>query len=190
MITQRPNIQTYDPKLGQDYKFHFSKTTFSSLERGLFVLEAVGEMDWSVHKDALLECILKTSTKGFFIVVPWYPGAEKLRQALLHQFSDAKVIDNAVLGYFDPSADELGRLFAIRNERGSDSSGEWCIGGCSAKFSEQNMKYPGWNLDCLLHQAKKIGCVLSLEEMQQSYFIAKPFEGLPKIIEAINSGLG
>ena len=188
-MAHQPNIQIYDPKLGQDYKFfnHLAKTTFSSLEDGFCVLEVVGEMDWGVHQNALLECILKTSTKGFFAVAPWYPGAEKLRRALLQRFSNAKVIANAVLGYFDPSADALSKLFSIRDECGGESSGEWCIGGCSTKFSEQNIKCSGWDLNCLLHQAEKIGCVLSLEEMQQSYFIIKPFEGLPKIIEEINT---
>lgn len=191
MIVRRPNIKTYDPKFGQDYAFfnHSTKTTFSSLEHGFFVLEAVGEMDWGMHQAMLLECIIKTSTKGFFLVAPWYPGAEKLRRALLQQFSDAQVLENAVLGYFDPATDELGKLFAIRGEHGRGSSGEWCIGGCLTKFSKQNIKCSGGNLSCLLPQSGKIGCVLSLEEMQQSYFIIKIFEGLPKIIGEISAGV-
>lgn len=103
MVKHPPNIQTYDPTLGQDYVVdnHSTKTIFSSLENGFYVLEVVGEMDWSTHQDMLLECILNTSTKGFFTVVPWHPDAKRLRRALLQQFSDAVEIDNSVVGYFD-----------------------------------------------------------------------------------------
>ena len=100
---------------------------FSSLEHGFYVLEAAGEIDWDMHRGILLECILQTSPIGFFTVVPWSPGAGKLTQALLKQFGDAVEIDNSVCGYFDPSADLLSKLFAIRNECGGASSGEWCI---------------------------------------------------------------
>lgn len=189
MVKYPPNVQIYDPRLGQDFVLftgRSKKPMFSSLEHGLYVVEAVGQVCWATRQDLFLECILKTSIKGFFTVVPWYPGAKKLKQALLEHFSDATEIDSSVVGYFDPSPGLLSRLFSIRDEYGGESSGEWCIGGCSTMFSEKDMKCNGWNINCVLSQAEKIGCILSLEEMRQSHFMVKWFDELPKIIDAIN----
>ena len=188
MVNRPPDIQTYDPRLGQDCVFFSGpseKPMFSSLEHGLYVVEAVGEMNWDMHQDLLLECILNTSTEGFFTVDPWGPGASNLKLMLMRQLNDVMEVGHSVLGYFTPSADSLRRLFSVRAECGGGSSGEWCIGGCSTKFSGQDINCTEWNFNRLLHQADKIGCVLSLEEMQQSYFMVKPFDGLSEIIEAI-----
>lgn len=189
LATLVPNIRSYDPRLGQDYvvKNHSTKASFSSLAHGFYVLEVTGELDWDNYQDMLLACMRETSKSGFFTVVPWRPGAAKLKHALLQQFGKIVEIDNSLIGYFDPSTCLLNRLFAIRNECGGTSSGEWCVGGCSSVFSALHVKNSGWNLTYLMNQAEKIGCVLSLEEMEQSYFMVKAFDELPKIIDVVMS---
>lgn len=188
MTAQQLEIKTYDPKLDQDYEFYnyLSGTTFSSLKQGFYVLEAVGELNWESYQTILLECIAKTSTTGFVAVSPWHPGAEKLRKKLLSELTSAKEYNGTIFSYFTPTREMLSKLFRIRNEYGGTSSGEWLIGGGSTDLLEKLVICVEWNLSCFLQQADKIECILSLEEMQQSYFFIKPFEGLQSILQEID----
>lgn len=177
-------IETYDPSLGQNFVLpcHSTEDTFSSLESNFFVQDSIGDVDLIKWKKAIEKCIEKTSSRGFFTVIPWFPGAKKLKQRLYQEFINVEEINGSLFCYFEPSKDTIDKLFELRNEYGGDVSGEWCIGGCIIELPPPSTKKQYWDFSYLLKQADKIGCLLSLGEMQQTFFMSKPFEGLKELL--------
>ncbi len=177
-------IETYDPSLGQNFvlPYHSTKDTFSSLESNFFVQDSIGDVDLIKWKKAIYKCIKKTSRRGFFTVIPWSPGAKKLKQRIYQDFINVEEINSSLFCYFELSTDTIDKLFELRNEYGGDVSGEWGIGGCIVDLPTPNTRKQYWDFAYLLEQADKIGCLLSLGEMQQTFFMSKSFDGLKELL--------
>lgn len=73
-----PPLQSYDPRLGQEFTLNAHGRIFSSLEHQFYVLDNAGNLDWARGASLLVECIRRTSKRGFFTIVPWAPGAGHL----------------------------------------------------------------------------------------------------------------
>ena len=182
------DVRIYDPRLGQDYSIsnHQTKKIFSSLEHGFFVLECVGAVDWTGQLPFVNRCIEATSKKLFFMVVPWYPGATELREAVERELGPLSEFEHSLCGYTPIGSDALNRLMGLRRSFGGDKTGQWCIGGCLAEFAPpvRTSFWKGslWDVALVLGQPEKIGCVLSLDEMQQSLFATRLFDGLDDLL--------
>jgi len=183
-----PQFHRYDSRLGQDYSIvnYYSKRTFSSLEHGFLVLDFVGPMDWKSRASLLQRCLEATSKRLFFMVDPWEPTAGQLGKALVREFSTIGEFEQSLCGYTTINIATIVRLFDLRTEFGGDNSGQWCIGGCLADFAPpvrlSMTRGQLWDSALVLDQAEKVGCMLSLGEMQQSLFITRHFDGLDNLL--------
>lgn len=184
----KARVFAYDPRLQEDYSIlnHTTKKTFSSMKYGFFVLEGVGELDWMVHLYFLNRCIEATSKKLFFMVDPWEPGARELRKAVEQKLGALIEFERSLCGYAPIDSDVLGWLLELRRYCGGDNTGRWCIGGCLAEFTPPTRigfwKGQLWDVALVLEQPEKIGCVLSLDEMQQSLFVTRLFDGIDGLL--------
>lgn len=182
-------VFTYDPRLRQDYSIvdFTTKKAFSSLEHDFFVLDCVGPCDWSRQLPLLTGCIENTSKKLFFMVDLWEPGAKELRNAVEDALGPVSEFECSLCGYAAIDSDALERLLQLRASFGGDSTGQWCIGGCLGEFTPPVRlgftKGQLWDLAHVLGQSDKIGCVLSLGEMQQSLFVTRLFDNLENLLQ-------
>lgn len=181
------SIQIFSPERKEEWKYKVQGFSFSTLDREMLAVDAVG-MDWSAYQSVLLSCVESTAKLGFFRVTPWFPGRSSLRDALLALFPNCKADGFDVFGYFEPTSRDLGLLFGLWKERGAWASGEWQIGGCLDKFQEPVFKTSYGGLEYFLREIHNVGCVLSLEEMQQSTFLTCPFAGLRAILKSFEAG--
>jgi hypothetical protein len=181
-------VRTYDPRLGQEYAVsdHATKKRFSSLEHGFFVLDCVGAVDWTSQLPLLNGCLQAISKKLFFTLDPWEPGARELRQALEREFGAVREFERSLCGYAAITSDAIDGLLQLRASFGGDSTGQWCIGGCLEEFASpvrmSFSKGQAWGLPLVLEQAEKLGCVLSLGEMQQSLLVTRLFDNLDNLL--------
>lgn len=181
------SIQIFSPERKEEWKYEAQGFSFSTLGRKMLAVDAIG-VDWSAHQSILLSCIESAAKLGFFRVTPWFPGRSKLRDALLALFPDCKADGFDVFGYFEPTSRNLELLFGLWQERGAWASGEWQIGGCLGEFQEPVFKTAYGGLEYFLREIHNVGCVLSLEEMQQSTLLTCPFAGLTAGLKALKSG--
>jgi len=181
-------VHTYDPRLGHDYAIsdHATKKTFSSLEHGFLVLDCIGAVDWTGQLALLRRSIESTSKQLFFMLDPWEPGARELRNAVEREFGSLQEFERSLCGYAAIGSDALERLLRLRAASSGSNSGQWCIGGCLAEFAPPVRlgfsKGQLWDLAQVLGQPEKLGCVLSLGEMQQSLFVTRLFDGLDTLL--------
>lgn len=178
------SFQIYSPEKKEVWRYESKRLNFSIFEQGMFAVDAVG-VDWSTHKTLLIYCFTSTAKLGFFRVTPWFPGRKILHESLLARFPTCVVIGGDIFGYFDINTQNLEIIFNLWHERGGWGSGEWQIGSCQREFSEIAIMetYPG--LEFFLREIHHIGCILSLEEMQQSTLLTHPFPGLSSIIKSL-----
>jgi hypothetical protein len=178
------DVTKYDPRLRQDYTVRNFMTVeeFSSLEHNLFVLDCIGTLDWAGELQLLIGCIQNTASKCFVMFDPWGPGKDELRNAIELEFGPVMEFEHTYCCYTNISIVTLDRLFQLRAKFDGYASGQWCIGGCIAEFTPPERTGFGkrqlWDIALVLGQPEKIGCVLSLGEMQQSFFATRLFKGL------------
>lgn len=177
-----PTITIYSPARMEDWEYQGGGENFSSIANGMYVVEAVG-FDWSPHQAMLLSCIKTTAKMGFAKVAPWYPGAKKLHAALLALLTDIETDGHNVFGYFEPSADALRELFDLWQRPGAWLSGEWQIGGCSSRFAGNMLEPRHSYLSRFLSQSTNVGCLLSLDELQDSTLLVRSFDGIGDWLE-------
>ena len=187
MKNKDTSIQIFSPERKEEWKYEVQGFSFSTLDRKMLAVDAVG-MDWSTHQSVLLSCVESTAKLGFFRVTPWFPGRNSLRDALLALFPQCKADGFDVFGYFEPTSCNLGLLLGLWKERGAWASGEWQIGGCLAEFQEPVLKNAHSGLEYFLREIHNVGCILSLEEMQQSTLLTYPFAGLTAGLKALEAG--
>jgi hypothetical protein len=84
------------------------------------------------------------------------------------------------------SSDALSWLLELRRSFGGADTGRWCFGSCLAEFTppvrSSFSKGQLWDVALVLDQPEKIGCVLSLDEMQQSLFATRLFDGFDNML--------
>ncbi len=180
-------IQIYSPEQKEEWKYDGQDFYFSSLDWQMLVIDAVG-MDWSAHQSVLLSCIESTAKLAFFRVTPWFPRRSRIRDALSSVFPNCKVDGFDVLGYFEPTSRDLGLLFDLWQEMGAWASGEWQIGGCFGEFQNSVIETSCCGLEYFLREIQNVGCILSLEEMQQSTLLTYPFVGLAANLNELLEG--
>ncbi|MDT4852281.1 hypothetical protein FQZ97_865050 [compost metagenome] len=178
MKNSAASIQIFSPIRKENWVYQTKNLTFSTLEHGLFAIDAIG-LDWSSKQSVVLACVESTAKLGFFRVVPWFPGRSDLRDALIASFPDCRINKHDVFGYFEPSSRNLGLIFTLWKESGAWGSGVWQIGGCLHQFSGDVFNTSDGELGFFLQEVQNIGCVLSLEEMEQSTLLTRTFDQLP-----------
>lgn len=183
------SADSYDARLRQDFRLNISGGTFSSLECYFYVLDNADNLDWVESATILEECIRNTSKYGFFTVVPWVPGANKLKAEIKKEFDVASELAGSLCGYFDVGTDSIQRLIKMRRKFGGGRSGEWGLGGCLDHFTPTKQgsfaKKEAWNIFHVLSEPQKIGCYLFLGEMHQTTFLTKIFDGLDEYLSQI-----
>lgn len=156
------------------------------MEHGFFVLDCIGKADWTAQIPLLTGCIEATSRKLFFMLDPWEPGARELRMALEREFGTSMEFERSLCGYAAIDSNAVERLLQLRASFGGDSTGQWCIGGCLVEFAPPMRlsfwKAQSWDLALALDQPDKLGCVLSLGEMQQSLLVTRLFDSLDNLL--------
>ncbi len=176
------SLRIYDPRQKQDFRINIPGETFSSLDHGFYVIDNSHGLNWAQRLDLLKLCVLQTSKLGFFTLVPWVPGARKLRAEIGRKLESVIEFQGTLGGYFDSESDSIERLFKIREEFGGNKSGEWGFGGCLAKFTppirSSLARTESWDFSHVLRQASLIGCFLYLGEMCQTVFMTKLFPAL------------
>ncbi len=181
------SIDIFSPLRKEEWKYEAEGFSFSSLDHQILVVDTVG-VDWSTYQSVLLSCVEATATLGFFRVTPWFPGRRSLRDALLSLFPNCKADGFSVFGYFGPTSRNLELIFNLWQERGGSAGGEWQIGGCLDEFQEPIFETAYGGLDYFLRAIHNVGCVLSLEEMQQSTLLTSQFNGLTERLEILIAG--
>jgi hypothetical protein len=178
------SIQIFSPVRKENWVYQTKTFSFSTLEHGLLAVDAIG-LDWSAQQPVILACIESTAKLGFFRVAPWFPGRGDLRDALFALFPDCKISRYEVFGYFEPSSRNLELLLALWKERGAWSSGVWQIGGCLREFEGDVFNTTEGELSFFLQEVLNLGCVLSLEEMEQSTLLTRTFDQLQEGLETL-----
>lgn len=177
-----PSVRTYDPRRGEDFRINTPGRTFSSLDSHFYVLDNAADLGWIRRVSLLKECFLQTSKFGFFTLVPWVPGAKKLKTAIKREFQSVFELDGTFCGYFDIESDSIQKLFEMREMFGGDKSGELGLGGCLEKFSPpvrvSLAKRESWDFFHVIRQPAKIGCFLYFGEMCQTTFMTRLFPEL------------
>ena len=120
------------------------------------------------------------------MVDPWEPGARELREGVERKFGSLNEFEHSFCGYAPIGSDALGWLLELRRSLGGDNTGLWCVGGCLTEFKPpvRTSFWKGqlWDVSLVLDQPEKIGCVLSLDEMQQSLFTTHLFDGFDNLL--------
>lgn len=179
-LSEKCEVAIYDPSLNEDYDpVNFqTKSKFSSIKHGLFVVESFGNIDWRIYHEIVASCIGRTSKEIFATFNPWRES-ESLTQAIIQKSTETVHSGRSICSYL-PNTDSLFEILEHAYTRSPHGWGELCLGGCSAKFStpvKRNfLQNIDWGSSQLFTQAEKIGCLLCLGEMQHSLFLAKPID--------------
>jgi hypothetical protein len=189
----KPSVDTFDPRLGQEYAItdFETKRRFSNLGERLFVACAVG-VDWSAKAILLRQALVQTSRLGSIAVEPWRPHA---RQVLADVALDCARVERhaeSAIAYFELRVDVIQRAFALRSLHGGQNSGTWCVGGCLAEFGppkpSSRWRSVIWDFALLLGQPERIGLALALDEMQQSTLMTRILDGFDEWRDQLRLG--
>jgi hypothetical protein len=170
-------VTIYDPRLNEDYDpVNFqTKSKFSSIKHGLFVVECYVNIDWRIYHEIIANCIGRTSKEVFVTFNPWR-GSESLTQTIIQKSIETVHSGRFICSYL-PKTDSLFQILEHAYTKDPHGWGQLCLGGCNAKFTTPVKKNFFQNIDWdsaqLFTQAEKIGCLLCLDEMQHSLFLAK-----------------
>jgi hypothetical protein len=186
MTSKIGSIQIFSPDKQENWIYQTQDFKFSSLDHGVFAIDAVG-LDWSLQQPMLFKCADSTSKSGFFRVSPWFPRRSAIRDTLIRLFPSCETDGFDVFGYFEPSLQNIELLFTLWQEMGAWASGVWQIGGCFQKFQGSPFSGSGLELSWLLHEIHNIGCVLSLEEMEESTLLIRKFDSLDDFLKVLGN---
>lgn len=170
-------ILFYDPRRGKNYDFddRQTKSKFSSVESNLFVVECYGDIDWRLCSDLITISIDKAGKHIFAILDPW-PNAESIKQTIIEVSLETIYAGDSICAYL-PNARSIGPILEHAYTKDPHGWGGLCFGSCSAKFEVPTKKgllqNTHWNSGQILMQIERLGCVLCLDELKHSLYLAK-----------------
>lgn len=182
-------VRVWDPRCGEDYTLEDfeTKDVFSSLDKGLQVVEAVG-VNWnSENSKGFLHGLVRLSSVDSLIVVivPWLN-----KSVYISAFPKSLKVDYTGPNYIlrvDGNEAVIDQLLSVRESLGGGDSGEWIFIGVSGDelLGDQ----------CLFSDFSRIlSCLDGFEfliymaEMHQNFIFTKPSNEVDSSIKAFVEG--
>lgn len=193
------NIEVYDSREGEDFKFELSDgSLFSSLENNFSAIDIIQTgIDWSSREitidrkiDAsdcpnieyfLVNALLKHGGIGFTCLSFL---TRVVKKSNLLKFNDVDWIIGSMVGYFELNHAMI--QYQIDTRKKLASYEEWGIGCCNSKFQITNDVIASskelW--DFILKQPDKLNCIVYyIGELDRTIIISRIFEGFDEILK-------
>ncbi|WP_456405770.1 hypothetical protein [Thiolapillus sp.] len=179
-------MHVWDPRKGENYTLEDfeTKQTFSSMDEGVFVVEAIS-VDWNEPscKYFLHGLLHDTQTNNLTIIItPWIK--EKYFKENLDELVDVDYSLPNYIAQFETNEELLDGILEVRGKLGYDKSGEWIIIGSNKKLRLDEGSIAG-GFSKILDQANNFEFLIYMAEMQQYYFIFKPFDRVDLLLKKI-----
>jgi len=164
--------KVWDPRKQQDYRVCDEKTneSISSLDLGLIVVEATGNVQWQTKACEVSKLFQKLSGFGHFVHHPWQKKSWYLLQKSLDIKNIERYDSGFICGNFAP--EKARSLIEIWSKSGAWMSGEWLLIGYSSKH-DSGIENSAQGLVHLLRWQKSLSIAIELREMKQSFLFAR-----------------
>lgn len=180
-------LQIWDPRKEENYTLDDCETKkkFTSLDKGLFVIEAIGLNLSSDTGEFIFKNLLKDTQTKFIaaIIQPW-EKEKRFREVLDETFN----VDYTLVNYFTRFRNDemhVNKFIESREKLGNYESGEWIIVGSSVKVVLSRDEVMN-GFSKLLDRIEDFEFLIYMAEMQQCFIIFKSFKKVDYLISRLN----
>ena len=172
MNKSKPKINLFTNECEELLKIEYPEI----YKAGMVVVDAVG-LDGMAYSQLFFECLKATSSFGFFSVDPWHTRVKCIQRGLNDKSLKTSSNTRHFFGNFELTTENLKSLLDVWTSCGKWNSGDWYIAGYNGqakKFLQLNA-HDNVDLGSFLKHSEELGCLLCLEEMEQSMLLSRPF---------------